>query len=323
MSKHCHQDDDYVQELIQQAARAGITPYEMVAKPLSVQERASKERQLTQAASLLALGDGDQAFIDHAAAVQMTPAQFHEKLERRKEMLTDELVNNVTRATVPSAAFFDLVTERFAEADRTADAALHTIRRQRGWLVATAAALAVLVIACGYLFTSGQRLPTLAATATEPATQTAPKRAAWPTEPAPASPDDAALTALPYPANGTILQHNSKERVAPLSVKTEADTAYLVKLVDRNDQTVISFFAGPNATTDVYVPLGSYVLKYACGNGAWYGATSLFGAETQCFQAEDRFLFTEDSEGYNGYTVTLYQIPNGNLETTEIPAENF
>lgn len=39
--------------------------------------------------------------------------------------------------------------------------------------------------------------------------------------------------------------------------------------------------------------------------------------------SSDRFLFTEDSEGYNVNTVTLYQIPNGNLETTEISAEDF
>lgn len=72
----------------------------------------------------------------------------------------------------------------------------------------------------------------------------------------------------------------------------------------------------------IEAPLGTYILKYASGE-TWYGYAHLFGPTTVYSKADKLFSFTFDGNGYSGYTVTLYNVINGNLRTSRISADDF
>lgn len=129
------------------------------------------------------------------------------------------------------------------------------------------------------------------------------------------------LLEVDYPPNGTIIDEPTKEALAPFTVKTDK-YAYFVKLVNDENQTVISFFAHPDAAPEVSVPLGEYTLKYARGT-TWHDKYFLFGTETTFYQWEKTLVFTEEGEYYNGYTITTYDVLGGNGLVNEIDKDDF
>jgi len=125
------------------------------------------------------------------------------------------------------------------------------------------------------------------------------------------------------PRNGATRWYTSEERVAPLKITTSGKDHHLLKLVDAySNRTRGRIFVRAGGAVAVDVPLGSYVLKYASGR-TWYGYTHFFGEETKYSKAEEVFRFFETGDGYRGYTLTLYPVRYGNLETTEISPEEF
>ena len=84
--------------------------------------------------------------------------------------------------------------------------------------------------------------------------------------------------------------------------------------------TPLPFNQGEHFT--VKVPLGQFTIKYASGD-TWYGYNYFFGPETVYNKANSSFTFARESDGYSGYTITLYKVRNGNLKTQAISAHDF
>lgn len=128
-----------------------------------------------------------------------------------------------------------------------------------------------------------------------------------------------------YPENGSIIIGTSKDRLAPLTVETDSNSnsAYYVKLVEQSTGlTDLSFFVCPGQTVDIDVPLGDYTVYYATGLH-WYDYNDLFGDTTVCYKMDDLFCFYYQDGYYNGYTLSLYNVPDGNLSYQEIDSDLF
>ena len=128
--------------------------------------------------------------------------------------------------------------------------------------------------------------------------------------------------ALPY--NGHIVRYHSSEAIAPLEIKTRGGSGnYYVKLVDYyTKQAILTVFVCDGQTVNIDVPLGSIEIKYAVGK-IWYGTKHLFGPNTACSKADERFDFRQTGYQVSGFTVELYLQVNGNLETDPIPVSAF
>jgi hypothetical protein len=146
----------------------------------------------------------------------------------------------------------------------------------------------------------------------------------WATvKPVPPAPPPFSEPELDLPVNGETVAYTDGERVAPFEIKSSYGSDYLVKLADYySGQTVMTIFVRGGETVNVDVPLGSYAVKYAAGS-KWYGYTYLFGPETGYSKASDMFTFQIEGDHYEGYTITLYEVPNGNLHTEKIKPEEF
>jgi len=125
------------------------------------------------------------------------------------------------------------------------------------------------------------------------------------------------------PENGDLQFYSPGERIAPFEIKTASGANYLVKLVSAYSQDIVMtvFIRGGN-TVSTEVPLGTYVVKYATGD-QWYGYANLFGTDTAYSKADTVFKFKDDGYQISGYTITLYQVANGNLRTTELSPSQF
>lgn len=86
------------------------------------------------------------------------------------------------------------------------------------------------------------------------------------------------------------------------------------------------FYVRAGETFTVYVPDGSYIVKYTTGD-YWFGSDSMFGRNASYSQADDIFTFETTSDGgyiyYDSITITLYSVVDGNLETEDISADDF
>ncbi len=126
---------------------------------------------------------------------------------------------------------------------------------------------------------------------------------------------------LPY--NGSIQKYISTECIAPFEIKAALGSHYLVKLVNAYTKTsVLTVFVRSGSTVCIDVPLGVYEVRYASGN-TWYGYEYLFGPETSYSKADKTFSFEIDGDQVNGFTITLYQVPYGNLNTSTIKPTDF
>lgn len=126
------------------------------------------------------------------------------------------------------------------------------------------------------------------------------------------------------PLNGFTERYHSSEAIAPFEIRTRYGSGnYYVKMVDYyTKKTVLTIFVRDGQSVNIDVPLGTYELKYAVGKN-WYGNEHLFGPDTACSKAKDRFEFERHGDEITGYTVELYLQINGNLETNTIPVSSF
>jgi hypothetical protein len=85
---------------------------------------------------------------------------------------------------------------------------------------------------------------------------------------------------------------------------------------------VLTVFVRGGETVNVDAPLGTFIVKYASGE-RWYGYDHLFGENTAYSKATTYFTFDQTGTKVNGYTITLYEIPNGNLRTKRIKPNEF
>lgn len=125
------------------------------------------------------------------------------------------------------------------------------------------------------------------------------------------------------PSNGKVIKYPVASMVAPLTIKTSGDGYYcfILSKVGTNERTM-AFFGHGGKTVNVDVPLGTYKLYFATGS-TWYGLQDLFGDETVYQCCDSSFTFKMDSDGYVGWTVTLYPVSNGNMDSKYISADDF
>ena len=125
------------------------------------------------------------------------------------------------------------------------------------------------------------------------------------------------------PPHGKITWYSNGDPIAPLEIRSSRGSHYVVKLSDYySKREVLSVFVHGGSTINLDVPLGTYRITYASGEH-WYGPTHLFGPETACFKADSSFDFRETGNQVSGYTLTLYKVVDGNLQTTPISPNEF
>ena len=137
---------------------------------------------------------------------------------------------------------------------------------------------------------------------------------------------------LPRPQNGHIFredecvsQHYSYYYYynddSEFCAKTKGTQDYLVKLEAVGNENCFGLFyirGGSEVLVDVKP--GTYILKYACGDGdSWYGTEHKFGKNTSYARADNFFTFTSTE----GWDVELYLQANGNLSQTYIDEDEF
>lgn len=149
------------------------------------------------------------------------------------------------------------------------------------------------------------------------------------------------LTVQPEPKNGYVFEEiTGWECVAPLTIETAGEGGYYFVIdpikfpasregdfVDYRAELLakhsyMRFYADAGSSVTINVPLGEYEIYYAHGT-SWYGEEHLFGPDTTYFKCDDTFLFEEASNGYNGWTISLTPVANGNLDTDLIGENGF
>ncbi|MBW4620011.1 MAG: hypothetical protein KME17_11730 [Cyanosarcina radialis HA8281-LM2] len=162
--------------------------------------------------------------------------------------------------------------------------------------------------------------PTLAVS---PALSTPPPDLTALTSPTPTPSPTFSQPEIPLPKSGKVTRVTKKRAIAPLAIDTTAGTNYFLKLVDSASQaTVMTVFVRGGTTTRVKVPLGTYQIRYATGD-KWYGTKYLFGPDTTYNKAEEIFKFRKEGNRVLGYTLKLYKVVDGNLQTTPIDPGQF
>jgi hypothetical protein len=128
---------------------------------------------------------------------------------------------------------------------------------------------------------------------------------------------------VPLPASGSVWTSRPGERIAPFEITAAVGQHYIVKLVDAyTDNPVMEIFVHSGTTVKVDVPLGTYNVRYASGQ-RWYGYLKRFGPGTTYSKADRSFSFSLVNRQITGYTITLFPVPNGNLQTSTISANEF
>lgn len=127
---------------------------------------------------------------------------------------------------------------------------------------------------------------------------------------------------LNFPQNGKVINLTQRDAVAPFQIKTQAGQDYVIKLKTLSDRDAVVVYVRGGRTVNVDVPLGRYKLYYASGD-IWYGSTHLFGPDTAYSKSDSQFNFRLQGNQYMGFTVSLYRVSNGNMNTRRIPRESF
>jgi hypothetical protein len=127
----------------------------------------------------------------------------------------------------------------------------------------------------------------------------------------------------PLPPHGKITWYSAGDPVAPLEIRSSRGSHYVVKLSDYySGRSVLSVFVHGGSTVNLDVPLGTYKIKYASGD-TWYGPEFLFGPDTSYSKADSSFNFRVIGNQVSGYTLTLYKVVDGNLQTSPISPDEF
>ena len=128
------------------------------------------------------------------------------------------------------------------------------------------------------------------------------------------------------PENGEILVNYIGSGEGEFTVRSASSDA-CIKLEDRNNPNAyLLFYVQAQSSATISVADGDYIVKYTTGS-QWYGTSSMFGKDASYTLAEDSFEFettyTYEYIYYSIISITLYAVPNGNLETTPISADAF
>jgi hypothetical protein len=124
----------------------------------------------------------------------------------------------------------------------------------------------------------------------------------------------------PSPRQGVYQNYDRSPRLIKFTIKTASGSNYFVKLAEAGSNLpVMTFFVNGGSSITEYVPLGNFILKYTTGR-SWCGDNDIFGTDADTFEANEEFLFDENSPGW---IVELIYQPGGNLQTHRIPRSEF
>jgi hypothetical protein len=131
-------------------------------------------------------------------------------------------------------------------------------------------------------------------------------------------------TASLLPSTGQQFTATARNSIAPLQIATsDSGLHYFVKVTPPDStKSVATVFIRSGEQTEIRVPLGRYVVKYAVGT-SWHGANCLFGVDTDFHQADQVLHFERDGDRINGYRIELILQTSGNLTTKTIDSINF
>lgn len=126
---------------------------------------------------------------------------------------------------------------------------------------------------------------------------------------------------LSFPAHNTVLQYSGAS-FCNFEIKTEASQSapmyyYLKICAPGTSQAVQAVYIHAGNTASLYVPPGTYEIKWVSGD-KWYGEERYFN-NYSAQKADETFTF-DDS---HIWTVTLYTVADGNLGTDSIDIDEF
>ncbi len=132
--------------------------------------------------------------------------------------------------------------------------------------------------------------------------------------------------AITEPANGKVFSSRAKGGYCTLKIKA-GETPVFVKVVSNKDPTsFVTIYVRANKSATVHIRNGIYTIRYATGS-KWYGTKDFFGSNTQFYTADTALEMTttrsDNHIHYKTFTVTLYDVPGGNLTTSSISADEF
>lgn len=146
--------------------------------------------------------------------------------------------------------------------------------------------------------------------------------------PAPSPSPTIGYISVPFPPHGTVELASGQAvdpyESAPFEIKTSSASRYYYIVLKSLSYPYVNcyIYLHGGEPAEVSVPLGSYEMYYACGD-SWYGESVRFADTGGDFVAEDTFDFTSSGGYVYGYTVTLYDVYYGNLETSPVNAADF
>lgn len=298
-------EDYYITELRAQAESAGIqTRYYIAADTSSPEfQKAASDFQLTNI--MLALEDDDPRFMEALEKSGLSAQQYRSALEHAAADAKKRVDTLSAGITLPTNEFLAFVAHRAQKAEvalrTTSDNKPKKKRFSAFRILGLLLAVAVIVVAASEIGDfSPDNVPPVAVSQSN-------------------------LTEACMPKNGSMIFNTTKntDRIAPLEIKTSGSHAHYIKMESvASPSKFVTFFVHPGEAVEVKMPIGKYYLKYASGY-TWYGLKDLFGPDTIYTKSDDIFHFYEEDGYVNGYTVTLYNVSNGNLDTETINASEF
>ena len=112
------------------------------------------------------------------------------------------------------------------------------------------------------------------------------------------------------------------EYVGPSKQSREGRT----RIQGRLQEDDIAFYVSAGNSVEIDIPVGIYKFYYATGkNNVFYGTKYLFGEgnKTQYYLSDEKLEFWFDGTYYNGHTITLYLVENGNFDTDPVKESDF
>jgi ribosomal protein L40E len=106
-----------------------------------------------------------------------------------------------------------------------------------------------------------------------------------------------------------------------INAPTDADCFVYFENIN-NSANDFAFYVTAGSSATVNAPAGTYNFFYATGD-TWYGKELKFGKDTNFYKSPDQMILTEDSTGYDILELTLYVVPNGNMDTDPIGENEF
>lgn len=318
-------NSDSIRTLELRAANSGVHTYYKVPADTSSDAFRDASDRYEFADRILKLPDDSPEFLNILEKTGLNAQQYRYALQNQLQEAMQRMEELSAPAYVPTPEFLSFAASEYIRASSQAESYSHQITELRAsvkklWIVLALCLIYAVIIS--YIAFSGSSSEAANDTSSPVTSSVSANTPSVPTQPAD---PDAGLTKQEYPESGTPMYSycDPSERVAPLTVKTSGNDAYYVKLVSLDNPTYyLTFFIRPGDTVEYLAPLGDFELRYASG-ATWYGTEHLFGSNTVYTRSEDTFSFTFDGTYYNGYTVTLYPVENGNMQTEEIDASEF